>query len=63
VRDGEYRESRDIDFLVSDLAGYRDLRQMFGNVRGFLPIVREGIEVELAREFRADQYGIRAHLR
>lgn len=25
---GEYRESVDIDFLVSDPAGYRELRQM-----------------------------------
>jgi hypothetical protein len=63
LRYGEYRESRDMDFLVSDLAGYRDLRQMLGNVRGFLPIARAGIVVELAREVRADQYGIRTHLR
>jgi Nucleotidyl transferase AbiEii toxin, Type IV TA system len=63
LRYGEYRESRDIDFVVSDLAGYRDLRQVLGNVRGFLPIAREGIEVELAREVRADQYGIRTHVR
>lgn len=62
LRYGEYRESRDIDFVISDLAGYRDLRQMLGNMRGFLPITREGIEVELAREVRADQYGIRTHL-
>jgi hypothetical protein len=27
LRYGEYRESVDIDFLVSDLAGYRELRQ------------------------------------
>ncbi len=63
LRNGEYRESRDIDFVVSDLAGYRDLRQMLGDVRGFLPIVREGFEVELAREVRADQYGIRTQVR
>jgi hypothetical protein len=63
LRYGEYRESRDIDFLVSDLAGYRDLRQMLGNVGGFLPIAREGIAIELARDVRADQYGIRTHVR
>jgi hypothetical protein len=63
MRYGEYRESRDIDFVVSDLTGYRELRQMLGNLRGFLPIAREGIEVELAREVRADQYGIRTHVR
>ena len=43
LRYGEYRESMDIDFMVSDLAGYRDLRQMLVNVRDFLPIAREGI--------------------
>lgn len=63
LRYGEYRESRDIDFVVSDLAGYRELRQMLGNVREFLPIAREGIKVALAREVRADQYGIRTQVR
>ncbi len=63
LRYGEYRESMDIDFVVSDLAGYRDLRQMLGNVRDFLPIAREGIKIELAREVRADQYGIRTQIR
>ena len=63
LRYGEYRESMDIDFVVSDLAGYRDLRQLLGHVRGFLPIARAGIEVKLAREVRADQYGIRTQVR
>ena len=63
LRYGEYRESMDIDFVISDLVGYRDLRQMLGNVRDFLPIAREGIEVKLAREIRADQYGIRTQVR
>lgn len=63
LRYGEYRESMDIDFVVSDRAGYRDLRQMLANVRGSLPIARAGIEVELVREVRADQYGIRTQIR
>jgi len=63
LRYGEYRESVDIDFVISDLAGYRDLRQMLSNVRDFLPIARHGIEVKLAREVRADQYGIRTQVR
>jgi hypothetical protein len=63
LRFGEYRESMDVDFVVSDLAGYRDLRQMLGDARGLLPIVREGLQVELNREVRADQYGIRTQLR
>jgi len=60
---GEYRESRDIDFVVSDLAGYRELRQMVGNAGGRLPFTREGLGVELARPVRADQYGIRTQVR
>lgn len=63
LRYGEYRESGDIVFMVSDLAGYRDLRQMLGDVSGVLPIAREGIAIELARRVRADQYGLRTHLR
>lgn len=63
LRYGEYRESRDIDFVVSDKAGYRELREMLGNVRDFLPIAREGFRIELAREVRADQYGIRMQVR
>lgn len=63
LRYGEYRESRDIDFVVSDLAGYRELRQMVGSAGGRLPFTREGLKVELARQVRTDQYGIRAQVR
>lgn len=63
LRYGEYRESVDIDFVVSQLAGYRELRQTLGGVHGLQPIVREGLQLELAREVRADQYGIRTHVR
>lgn len=55
----EFRESRDIDFLCSDPAGYRNLRQEVfehGLKRMFSP------EVEMLREPRADQYGVRAVL-
>jgi hypothetical protein len=63
LRYGEYRESVDIDFLVADLAGYRELRQMLGGVHGLQPIVREGMRLDLARDVRADQYGIRTQVR
>jgi hypothetical protein len=63
LRYGEYRESVDIDFMVSDLAGYRELRQLLGNAHGLQPIVRGGLQLELAREVRADQYGIRTQVR
>ena len=63
LRFGEYRESVDIDFVVSDIEGYRDLRQLLRNNHGLQPILRAGIDLELAREIRADQYGIRTLLR
>lgn len=63
LRYGEYRESVDIDFLVSDRQGYRELRQILGGAHGLQPLLRKGIKVDLAREVRADQYGIRTHVR
>lgn len=63
LRYGEYRESVDIDFLVADRDGYRELRQMLGGVAGIAPLLRPGLQVELARELRADQYGIRTQVR
>lgn len=61
---GEYRESVDIDFLVSDPAGYRELRQLLTGLDGLAPITRRGaMPLELLREVRADQYGIRTQLR
>ena len=62
LRYGEYRESVDIDLLVSDLPGYRALRQMLGGSHGLAPLVRPGMQLELARELRADQYGLRTHV-
>jgi hypothetical protein len=63
LRHGEYRESVDIDFLVADRSGYRDLRQMLGGAASLGPLVRPGLAVQLARELRADQYGIRTQVR
>jgi hypothetical protein len=60
---GEYRESVDIDFLVSDRAGYRELRQLLTGPDGLAPLARAGLRIELAREVRADQYGIRTQVR
>jgi len=64
LRFGEYRESVDIDFLVSDLAGYRALRQRLTGPDGIAAIVRAGADApEQSREVRADQYGVRTRLR
>jgi hypothetical protein len=63
LRYGEYRESVDIDFLVSDLAGYRALRQLLTGPAGLDAITRAGAALTPARELRADQYGLRTLLR
>ncbi|MFA6015650.1 MAG: nucleotidyl transferase AbiEii/AbiGii toxin family protein [Gallionellaceae bacterium] len=63
LRYGEYRESVDIDLLVSDVASYRNLRQLLTGAKGITAIVREGAEpLTQTREVRADQYGIRTML-
>lgn len=63
LMNGEYRESVDIDFLVSDLSGYRALRSLLTGPEGIAAITKSGRELVLAREIRTDQYGIRAMLR
>jgi hypothetical protein len=63
LRQGEYRESVDVDFLVSDVAGYRELRQRLTGPQGVQAVVREGRSLEAVRELRADQYGLRTLLR
>jgi hypothetical protein len=63
LRFGEYRESVDMDFLVSDLGNYRRLRQLLTGEAGFAVLLRPDAErFRLAREVRADQYGIRTAL-
>jgi len=55
----EYRESADIDFLCSDRTGYRALRSTITNDSLGEICTRP---IKLAREVRADQYGIRTVL-
>jgi hypothetical protein len=55
----EYRESADIDLLCSDRNGYRALRSTVTNVSLGEISARP---IKLAREVRADQYGIRTVL-
>jgi len=63
LRFGEYRESVDMDFLVSDLGSYRRLRQLLTGEAGFAGLLRpDGERFRLAREVRTDQYGIRTTL-
>lgn len=63
LRFGEYRESVDIDFLVSDVAHYRSLRQLLTGAGGINAILLPGPQpVTQLRDIRADQYGIRTML-
>ncbi|MDP2065077.1 MAG: nucleotidyl transferase AbiEii/AbiGii toxin family protein [Burkholderiaceae bacterium] len=63
LRHGEYRESVDVDFIVSDVQGYRSLRQMLTGPQGLAAITQAGaIPLLPAREIRADQYGIRTQV-
>lgn len=63
LRHGEYRESVDIDFLVSDIDGYRHLRQLLTGNQGLGALARQGSEIRQSAELRADQYGIRSSVR
>ncbi len=61
MRYGEYRESVDIDFLVSSKTGYRDLRQLASN--GLRALFRDSnLPFAPLRDVRIDQYGIRSML-
>lgn len=61
LREGEYRESVDIDMLVSDPGGYRGMRELLAGAGNLAPITRPGHDAfAFENEARADRYGIRA---
>ena len=60
LRYGEYRESVDIDFLISNLEQYRALRELLTSPAGISAIVRAEVSsLQQIGDIRADQYGIR----
>lgn len=60
LRYGEYRESVDIDFLISNLDQYRNLRHLLTGPAGISTIVRaDATPLHQIGDIRADQYGIR----
>ncbi len=63
LRYGEYRESVDIDFLVSDIDCYRQLRLLTTDSSGVLALFQQNHgSISQIRDVRADQYGIRTML-
>jgi len=63
LRFGEYRESVDIDFLLSDMTRYRNLRQLLTSTDGINALLLPGSHpLTQLRDIRADQYGIRTML-
>ena len=63
LRHGEYRVSVDIDFLVSDIAHYRELRTALTGAAGLAAITKPGNPpLEQVAEIRADQYGVRTRV-
>lgn len=60
LKHGEYRESDDIDFLVSSRTGYGDLRERVLGPQGFNALTSHPIPI--ARQVLADRYGIRTVL-
>ena len=59
LRHGEYRESVDIDFLISDVGLYGKVREDVRDHNNLSPLLLPGKGLELIRELRTDQYGIR----
>jgi len=59
MRHNEYRESNDIDFMVCNAQGYRQLRQLLTGKEGFAALAKKGGAIHPADAPRADQYGIR----
>lgn len=63
LRYGEYRESVDIDFLVSDIPSYRDLRNLVRESNGIQAIMTGSSDQSLQyADVRSDQYGIRTKI-
>ena len=62
LRFGEYRESVDIDLMVSNKEGYRQLRSDATDPGGLGNLFKSDCPLDLSNEVRADQYGIRSFI-
>ena len=62
LRYGEFRQSVDVDLLVSDRQGYRELRQLIRRDNSLRALWKDPQHpLKENREPLTDQYGIRAH--
>jgi len=60
---GEYRESVDMDFMISELSSYQKLRSLLRSEKGIAAIMTaKSPNVTQMTDIRADQYGIRTKL-
>jgi hypothetical protein len=59
LRYGEFRESVDINFLISDIGLYGKVRNDIRDHHDLSPLLLPGKTLGLIRELRTDQYGIR----
>ncbi len=59
---GEYRQSNDMDFLISGIDGYREMRALLTGVGGFKSLAKPGGVIAQVAEVRADQYGVRGRI-
>lgn len=59
---GEYRESVDVDFIVSSSDGYKRLRELVKSEGGFANLCIKKFDRLEFTEVRADQYGLRARV-
>lgn len=63
LRFGEYRESVDMDFMVSDLQCYRALRTLVREQHSVMALFKKDATlISQLRDVRADQYGIRTSI-
>lgn len=62
LRHGEFRESVDIDFVVSDADGWRELRAALTGTHGLAPLWRRTHAALPTTDVRADAYGVRTRI-
>lgn len=64
LKEGEYRESVDMDFLVSDVECYRELREVVKKENTLKDLFNSPLpEVIGFQSLKVDQYGIRSRLK